>query len=79
MKIENTKIARVQFKDIKPGQAFEWCDCFYIKAEYTVLLRDNHGDGVITINAVGLTKGSYAKFNDEDKVTVYENAKVVME
>lgn len=78
MKIENKRIARVQFKDVKPGQAFTWCECVYIKTESTaVLLKDI--DGLASINAVGLSGGSYAKFNDGDEVIVCEDAKVVIE
>lgn len=78
MKIEKQGITPALFKDVKPGQAFEWCACVYIKAERTAVLMTNI-DGVPSINAVGLTKGSYAKFNDDAEVIIYENAKVVIE
>lgn len=80
MRVEKQGIVTASFKDVKQGQAFEWCNCVYIKAEYTctaVLL--NNTDGTTSINAVGLTNGSYAKFDDDDEVTIYENAKVVIE
>lgn len=76
MKVEKQGIVR--FCDVKPCQAFTWCECVYIKTERTaVLLKDI--DGLASINAVGLSGGSYAKFNDDDEVTLYENAKVVIE
>lgn len=75
MKIEKRWLAK--FKDVKPGQAFDYDGCIYIKAECTaVLLKDI--DGEASINAIGLNCGSYAKFEDDDGVIVYDNAKVVL-
>lgn len=67
----------VKFYNVMPGQVFEYGDCIYIKAECTaVLLKDING--MPSINAVGLTAGSFTKFEDDDEVTVYDNAKVVL-
>lgn len=72
-KAQNKKL----FSDVIPGQAFEWCDCLYIKAECNAVLL-NDIDGMPSINAVGLKKGIYTKFNDNDEVIVHDNAKVVL-
>lgn len=75
MIIEKRWLAK--FKDVKPGQAFDYDGCIYIKAECTAeLLKDI--DGEAAINAIGLHLGSYTKFEDDDEVTVYNNAKVVL-
>lgn len=69
---------QVKFKDVKPGQAFDYDGCIYIKAERTaILLKDI--DGQASINAIGLNRGSYTKFEDDEEVAVYDNAKVVLE
>ena len=67
----------VKFKDVKPGQAFDYDGCIYIKAECSVVLLKDI-DGMPSINAVGLNNGSYTNMNPDDEVTVYDNAKVVL-
>lgn len=75
MKIEKRWL--VKFRNVMPGQAFEYGDCIYIKAECTaVLLKDI--DGQASVNAIGLIRGTYTKFEDDDEVAVYDNAKVVL-
>lgn len=67
----------VKFYDVMPGQAFEYNDCLYIKTECkAVLLKDI--EGMSAINAVGLNRGVYTLFEDDEEVTVYDNAKVVL-
>lgn len=67
----------VKFYNVMPGQVFEYDGCIFIKAELTVaLLKDI--DGMPSINAVGLKNGTYTKIEDDDEVTVYDNAKVVL-
>lgn len=67
----------VKFHDVMPGQVFEYDGCVYIKAERTAVLLKNI-DGQVSINAVGLENGTYTKIEDDDEVTVYDNAKVVL-
>ena len=68
---------KVKYSDVKPGQVFEWCDCFYIKPECTaVLLKDI--DGLASINAIGLNRGVFTHFNEDDEVILHDNAKVVL-
>lgn len=76
MKVEKQGI--VQFKDVKEGQVFEYGRCIYMKAECSaVLLKDI--DGMPSINAVVLSNGTYANVEPDEEVTLYENAKVVIE
>lgn len=67
----------VKFRNVMPGQVFEFDGCLYIKAECkAALLKDI--DGMASINAVGLTNGGYMIMEDDEEVTVYDNAKVVL-
>lgn len=72
------KCGLVKFKDVIPGKAFEYNNSIYIKAECkAVLLKDI--EGMLALNAVGLNRGIYTLFEDDEEVNVYENAKVVLE
>lgn len=66
-----------KFSNVKPGQAFEFDGLIYIRAECTAKLL-NDIDGMPSINAVGLLGGGYIMMEDDDEVTIYDNAKVVL-
>ena len=71
MKIE--KAGTVKFKDVKLGQVFEYEGNIYM----CCLILDS--EGRTAANSVNLEKANYKRYDDKIEVTLYENAKVVLE
>ena len=71
MKIERRQTEK--FKSVRHGQVFEYEGNVYIR---TKILDD---EGRIAANAVNLETGDYKRYVDSIEVSLYDNAKVVIE
>ena len=67
-----------KFKDVEAGVCFEYEAAYYIKAANTIKICEDSGK-YKKYNATGLVSGSFVEFEDDDKVVVKYNAKVIFE
>lgn len=75
MKIEKKWL--IKFKHVTMGQTFEYGGVLYMKTSKINNL-DHDGKLEILCNAVDLKEGFVSVFEDDEEVTLYENAKVVL-
>jgi len=73
MKIERDNANSCFFKDVERGECLEYGEDIYLKTERLILSNDR------CYNAISLETGFYFRFDDNDKVIIHENAKVVIE
>lgn len=67
----------VKFKDVKHGKVFEYNGIIYIRI-FAIITLDTDGQPETLCNAIDLRNGEINVFNDDEEVTVYDNAKVVL-
>lgn len=73
MKIEKPKV--MEFQDVKVGQVFGYGDDIFIR----ILTIEAPDKDVRLANSVNLQTGADKLIKDLQEVTLYENAKVVIE
>lgn len=66
-----------KFKDVRHGKVFEYNGIIYIRI-FAIITLDTDGQPETLCNAIDLSNGEIKVFNDDDEVTVYDNAKVVL-
>ena len=67
----------IKFKDVKHGQVFEYSGIIYMRI-FDIITLDTDGKPEMLCNAIDLRNGEINVFNDDEEVTVYDNAKVVL-
>ena len=67
----------VKFKDVRHGKVFEYNGIIYIRI-FAIITLDADGQPETLCNAIDLSNGEINVFNDDEEVTVYDNAKVVL-
>ena len=67
----------VKFKDVRHGKVFEYNGIIYIRISAIITLGTD-GQPETLCNAIDLSNGEINVFNDDEEVTVYDNAKVVL-
>lgn len=67
----------IKFYNIHPGEVFEYNGTIYMRTVQIDVL-DTDGKPEILCNAIDLHNGEINVFNDDEEVTVYNNAKVVL-
>ena len=67
----------IKFKDVKHGKVFEYNGIIYIRI-FAIITLDTDGQPETLCNAIDLSNGEINVFNDDEEVTVYDNAKVVL-
>ena len=75
MKVEKRdNTVSLLFKDVEKGQCFEYDgNSYYLKTHPFKAADDYY------YNAVTLETGDHCRFDDNDEVTIYKNARVVFE
>ena len=67
----------VKFYNVMPGQVFEYNGIIYIRI-FAIITLDTDGQPEKLCNAIDLCNGDINVFDDDEEVTVYDNAKVVL-
>ena len=67
----------VKFYNVMPGQVFEYNGIIYIRI-FAIITLDTDGLPEKLCNAIDLSNGEINVFDDDEEVTVYDNAKVVL-
>ena len=75
MKIEKRWL--VKFFHVQSGQVFEYNGTIYIRI-LAITVLDSDGKPEKLCNAIDLNNGEINVFEDDEEVTVYDNAKVVL-
>lgn len=73
MKIEKNNANFCFFKDVEIGECFEYEENICLKTRVLVI------DSTCCYNVVTLETGIHHHFDDNDKVVIHKNAKVVIE
>ena len=67
----------MKFIELKHGQVFEYNGIIYIRI-FAITTLDVDGQSETLCNAIDLRNGEINVFEDNEEVTLYNNAKVVL-